>query len=42
VKAADARAWHTWLTSPAGLAAITSYRINGEQLFFAPRPQATQ
>jgi tungstate transport system substrate-binding protein len=38
---ADARTWHLWLTSPAGLAAITSYRINGEQLFFPPKPQAT-
>jgi tungstate transport system substrate-binding protein len=35
VKAADARAWHEWLTSPAGAAAISSFRINGEQLFFA-------
>ena len=41
VKAADARIWHEWLTSAAGLAAITSYRINGEQLFYPPRPQAT-
>jgi len=41
VKAADARTWHEWLTSAAGLAAIASYRINSEQLFFAPRPQTT-
>ncbi len=34
VKAADARAWHEWLTSPAGQAAIHSYRIGGEPLFF--------
>jgi len=34
----DARIWHEWLTSPPGLDAITSYRINGEQLFFPPRP----
>ena len=37
VKAADARTWHEWLTSRAGLDAITSYRIAGEQLFFPPR-----
>jgi tungstate transport system substrate-binding protein len=41
VKAADARTWHEWLTSKAGLDAITSYRINGEQLFFPPRDDAT-
>ena len=41
VKAADARTWHEWLTSKAGLDAITSYRINGEQLFFPPRSDAT-
>lgn len=34
VKAADARRWHEWLTSAAGRAAIASYRIKGEQLFF--------
>jgi ABC-type tungstate transport system permease subunit len=28
---------HEWLTSKAGLKAITSYKINGEQLFFPPR-----
>jgi tungstate transport system substrate-binding protein len=38
VKAADARIWHDWLTSKAGLDAITSYRIAGEQLFFPPKP----
>ncbi|MBV9066989.1 MAG: hypothetical protein JO004_14650, partial [Methylobacteriaceae bacterium] len=41
VKADDARAWHQWLTSQAGRAAISSYKIKGEQLFFlsadAPR-----
>ena len=37
VKAAEARTWHEWLTSKPGLDAITSYRINGEQLFFPPR-----
>jgi ABC-type tungstate transport system permease subunit len=36
LKVADARAWDEWLTSKAGLDAITSYRINGEQLFFPP------
>jgi tungstate transport system substrate-binding protein len=36
LKVADARAWHEWLTSKAGLDAVTSYRINGEQLFFPP------
>ncbi len=41
VKFAEARTWHEWLTSQAGRDAITSYRINGEQLFFAPRSAAT-
>jgi tungstate transport system substrate-binding protein len=41
VKAAEARTWHEWLTSKAGLDAITSYRINGEQLFFPPRAATT-
>lgn len=36
-KAADAKVWHEWLTGPKGQAAIESYRINGDQLFF---PQA--
>jgi tungstate transport system substrate-binding protein len=40
VKAVEARMWHEWLTARAGLDAITSYRINGEQLFFPPRPTA--
>jgi tungstate transport system substrate-binding protein len=39
VKAKAARIWHEWLTSPAGQAAITSYRVNGEQLFFVGAPQ---
>jgi tungstate transport system substrate-binding protein len=34
VKADDARRWHEWLTSQAGRAAIGSYRMKGEQLFF--------
>lgn len=33
VKAAEARAWHEWLTSERGRAAISAYRIGGEQLF---------
>jgi tungstate transport system substrate-binding protein len=37
VKYAEAETWHRWLTSRAGLDAITSYRINGEELFFPPR-----
>jgi tungstate transport system substrate-binding protein len=37
VKFREARIWHEWLTAKAGLAAITSYRINGEQVFFPPR-----
>ncbi len=41
VKYNDARAWHEWLTSKAGLEAITSYRINGEELFFPPRRATT-
>jgi tungstate transport system substrate-binding protein len=34
VKAKDARLWHDWLASAPGRAAITSYRVDGEQLFF--------
>jgi tungstate transport system substrate-binding protein len=34
IKAADALIWHNWLTSASGRAAIASYRIAGEQLFF--------
>jgi tungstate transport system substrate-binding protein len=39
VKAADAKIWHEWLTSPAGQRAIASYKVGGEQLFF---PSARQ
>ena len=39
IKAADAKIWHEWLTGPEGRAAISSFRINGEQLFF-PLPAA--
>ena len=41
VKFSEARIWHEWLTSKPGLDAITSYRINGEQLFFPPRRTAS-
>jgi tungstate transport system substrate-binding protein len=41
VKYDEARTWHEWLTSKAGLAAITSYQINGEEVFFPPRAEAT-
>jgi tungstate transport system substrate-binding protein len=34
VKAADAKIWHEWLTSPAGQKAIAGFKIGGEQLFF--------
>jgi len=34
VKADDARRWHEWLISGVGRAAIASYKIKGEQLFF--------
>lgn len=34
VKAADGQAFIDWLVSPEGQAAIASYRINGEPLFF--------
>jgi tungstate transport system substrate-binding protein len=37
VKYREANVWHKWLTSQAGLTAITSYRINGKEFFFAPR-----
>jgi tungstate transport system substrate-binding protein len=33
----EASAWHEWLTSAAGVAAIASYRIDGKEPFFAPR-----
>jgi tungstate transport system substrate-binding protein len=34
VRAAEAQKFVAWIVSPAGQAAIASYRINGEQLFF--------
>jgi tungstate transport system substrate-binding protein len=37
VKFEEAKIWHLWLTSRAGLDAIKSYRIDGEQMFFSPR-----
>jgi tungstate transport system substrate-binding protein len=37
VKFREAEIWQQWLTSRAGLDAITSYRIAGEELFFPPR-----
>jgi tungstate transport system substrate-binding protein len=37
VKYSEARIWHEWITSKSGLDAITSYRINGERLFFPTR-----
>lgn len=41
VKAANGQRFIDWLLSPAGQAAIASYRINGEQLFFpnADKPE---
>jgi tungstate transport system substrate-binding protein len=42
VKIDDARTWHEWLTSKPGLDAITSYKINGEELFFPPRGEITR
>ena len=36
VKAAEARVWHEWLASAPGRAAITSFRVGGEQVFFVP------
>lgn len=41
-KIGDGRIWHEWLTSKAGLDAITSYKINGEELFFPPFKEATR
>jgi tungstate transport system substrate-binding protein len=40
VKAADGQRFIDWILSPAGQAAIASYRINGEQLFFPNAAQA--
>ncbi len=42
VKSDDAKIWHDWLTSKQGLDAITSYKIDGEQVFFPPRAETTQ
>ena len=41
VKVADGQRFIDWIVSPAGQAAIASYKINGEQLFFpnAARPE---
>ena len=41
VKFIDAKIWHEWLTSKPGLDATTSYKINGEEVFFPPRAEAT-
>jgi tungstate transport system substrate-binding protein len=35
-----ARIWHDWLTNHHGREAFTSYKINGEQIFFPPRQAA--
>jgi tungstate transport system substrate-binding protein len=40
VKAADGQRFIDWIISPAGQAAIASYRINGDQLFFPNAAQA--
>ena len=39
VKQALAQAFADWLTAPAGQAAIASYKIGGEQLFFPNAPR---
>jgi tungstate transport system substrate-binding protein len=36
IQAEAARIWQTWLTSAVGRAAIASFKINGEQVFFLP------
>jgi tungstate transport system substrate-binding protein len=41
VKIGDAKIWHEWLTTKPGLDVITSYKINGEELFFPPLKEAT-
>ena len=38
IKAADAKAWHTWLTTTPGHDAIASFRIDGQRVFFPPVP----
>jgi tungstate transport system substrate-binding protein len=40
VKFDEARLWQNWLTSKAGINAITSYRIDDRQVFFAASRQA--
>ena len=40
VKFADAKIWHEWLTTKPGIDAITSFKINGEEVFFPPRAEA--
>ncbi|BCM86699.1 tungsten ABC transporter substrate-binding protein [Methylobacterium indicum] len=42
IHAADAKIWHEWLTSERGRAAIASFTINGEQLFFPTGTMPTQ
>lgn len=38
IKAQAALRWHEWLTSPEGRAAISSFNVSGEQLFFVTPP----
>jgi tungstate transport system substrate-binding protein len=40
MKFKEAKRSHNWLTSRSGLDAITSYRIDGQQLFFPPLPHS--
>ena len=42
IKYNDAKIWHEWLTTKPGRDAITSYKINGEEVFFPPRHDATE
>jgi len=35
-----ARIWHEWLTNHHGREAFTSYKVNGEQIFFPPHLEA--
>jgi hypothetical protein len=37
----DAWIWHEWLTTKPGLDAITSYCIDGKELYFRPEKQST-
>jgi ABC-type tungstate transport system permease subunit len=32
--------WHEWLTNYDGREAFTSYKVNGEKIFFPPRIEA--